>query len=203
MRSEPEGLVDAFAASGCCLELLTQWPRTLPTYFELFPQAGREPVERFEMRLSPIAQGPDMVLDAAPHIVSMLWALAGAGEIVAPQARCGVGGRELTLDFEYRHVLGSIAVACRFGTCERQPRPAWYAINGHVAERRIEMPGYRMHLRRRDGEGELRLPDPLALHLRSFVDDVRHQAATDRQRLVQSVRHLATLYEAARAVGLS
>ena len=196
LRSEAEGLVDAFVAAGRYLDLLTQWPRTLPTYFQLIPRVQGRPIERFQMRLSPIAHGPDMVLDAAPHMVSMLWALAGAGEIAAPRAQFGADGRELTLDFDYRHASGNIAVACHFGTCEQQPRPAWYAINGHIAERRIEMPGYRMHLRRHDGAGELPLPDPLALHVRSFVDDVRHQAATDRQRLVQSVTHLATLYEA-------
>jgi predicted dehydrogenase len=192
-------IIGAFARVDRYLDLLTQWPRTLPTYWRLFPELQRETIERFEMRLSPTAQGPDMVPDAAPHVLSMIWALVGAGEVASPSARFGAGGRGLTLDFAYYHAAGVTSVKCDFVTCEEQPRPAWYGVNGSIAERVIEMPGYRMRLRARDGSaGDVPLPDPLPLHVRAFVEDVRRGAAVDVLRLVASVTQLAVLHEAAR-----
>jgi hypothetical protein len=163
----------------------------------LFPRVRDEPVERFEMRLSPIAKGPDMVLDAAPHVLSVIWALVGPGEVASPRARFGSGGRELAVEFAYHHAAGVTSVRCALITCEEQPRPAWYGVNGRLAERAIEMPDYRLRLRARDGSGELPLPDPLPLHVRAFVNDVRRGATTDVPRLVASVTHLAVLHNAA------
>jgi hypothetical protein len=213
--SETASLVDSFLKAGLLLDLLTQWPQTLGTYLELFPQTAAEPLERFEMRLSPIASGRDMVLDAMPHVLSMVWALIKApGEIEKPRAVFGDDGRELTVDFEYRLGSGLTRVTARFMTCPEQPRPAWYGINGRVAERKIDMSaGYAMRLISGHDPGgrSVALPDPLPMHVRQFVDEVRGQTGllnrsgrddARRERLIGSVTQLATLYATAcRAAG--
>jgi len=208
--SETASLVDSFLKAGLLLDLLTQWPQTLGTYLELFPQSAAEPPERFEMRLSPIASGPDMVLDAMPHVLSMVWALTKAsGEIDAARAAFDDGGRELTVDFDYRVGSRTMRVTAQFVTCPEQPRPAWYGINGRIAERKIDMTaGYAMRLVAGHDAGgrSVALPDPLPMHVRQFVDEVRgerglfsqeRRQALHRERLINSVTDLAALYSVA------
>jgi predicted dehydrogenase len=208
---ETARLVDSFLEAGLLLDLLTQWPQTLASYDELFPQAAAEPLERFEMRLSPISSGPEMVPDAMPHVLSMMWALVKEpGEIASPKAAFGNGSRELTVDFDYRHPRGVTQVTARFVTCPEQPRPAWYGINGRVAERKIDMTaGYAMRLVDRHDEGgrSVALPDPLPMLVQQFVRELRAGQGTfneprrrhmRRERLINSVTQLATLYAVAR-----
>jgi hypothetical protein len=208
---ETAGLVDNFLEAGLLLDLLTQWPQTLGSYIELFPQTAVEPFERFEMRLSPISSGPEMVPDAMPHVLSMVWALMKeSGEIASPKAAFGNGGRELTVDFDYRHRRGVTGVTARFVTCPEQPRPAWYGINGRVAERKLDMTGgYAMRLVDRHDEGGrgVALPDPLPMLVRQFVGELRdgpdvfnesRRRHMRRERLIASVTQLATLYAVAR-----
>ena len=58
-----EQLVQAFAARKKLLSTITQWPYTLPAFARLYPDLQGEPIESFSMHLSPISQGPEMVLD--------------------------------------------------------------------------------------------------------------------------------------------
>ena len=208
---ETARLVDSFLEAGLLLDLLTQWPQTLGSYDELFPQAAVAPVERFEMRLSPISSGPEMVPDAMPHVLSMVWALVkDPGEIASPKAAFGDGGRELTVDFDYCHPRGVTRVNARFVTCVEQPRPAWYGINGRLAERKIDMTaGYAMRLvDRHDETGRgVALPDPLPMLVRQFIAELRggpdvfnesRRRQMRRERLIGSVTQMATLYAVAR-----
>jgi hypothetical protein len=145
-----------------------------------------------------------------PHVLSMIWALTKApSEISRVEAVFSDDGRELMVDFDYRVGSGSTRVTARFVTCPEQPRPAWYGINGRIAERKIDMTaGYAMRLVAGHGEGgrSVALPDPLPMHVRQFVDEVRgerglfnqeRRQALHRERLIRSVTHLATLYAAA------
>lgn len=213
--SATSSLVDSFLNAGFLLDLLTQWPQTLGSYFQLFPQTTGEPIERFEMRLSPTATGPEMVLDAGPHVLSVVWGLVKSGDISSPKGVFDTSGRDLSLDFDYRHASGVIRVVCRFVTCPDQPRPAWYGINGRVAERKIDMAaGYAMRLVAGQDAGgrSVPLPDPLPMHVRAFAEEIRDGAgqlgrgdatAKRRERLIGSVTQLATLYAAARTAAAS
>lgn len=208
--SETATLVDSFLKAGLLLDLLTQWPQTLASYFELFPLEATQQVDRFEMRLSPVGMGPDMVLDAMPHVLSMLWALLKSPrEIARPKAVFSDGGRALTMEFAYRYGSGTTQVTAQFVTCVEQPRPAWYAINGYRAERKIDMSeGYAMQLVAgpEDGGRSVCLPDPLPMQVRQFVEELRGRKIVSggdrqvarRERLISSVVHLATLYATAR-----
>jgi len=79
-------LVARFAGRGLLLETVTQWPCTLPGFFSLFPEERGKPLRRFTMELGPISRGHGMVLDAAPHAISMIQALAGPGRVDSPSA---------------------------------------------------------------------------------------------------------------------
>ncbi len=57
--------------AGKQLEVHVQWPKTLPFYFELFPDRAKEEPRRLDMLLSPIHEGRALISDTLPHILSL------------------------------------------------------------------------------------------------------------------------------------
>jgi hypothetical protein len=185
-------IVGAFAKRDLFFDLMTQWPCTLEQYFQLYPSLTSSTIESFEMLLGPINTGPTMIIDAAPHALSMLCALVGYGTVTDASATyLDDEHRNMRLEFRYNDV----AVTCHFETCEEQPRPAWYSINGHVAHRRIELPQYTMRLTTPDDSQSVALPDPLFEHICNFLDNVAVGDETDQQRLIESISNLEILFK--------
>ena len=189
-------LVDTFVSRGRYLASLTQWPHTLPFFWELYPEVRSEPVREFSMLMGPIRVGPAMVLDAAPHPLSMLQSLLGRGVISDVRAEYLHDRQpELCLDFSYEHPAGVTAVSCRFRQCETAPRPASYSINGREVVRSIQMPSYKLEFR---GAGRtIPLEDPLILLVREFLHNVANGAPVERQHLLDAVEALEPLLDAA------
>src|SRR6185503_5109546 len=97
----------------------------------------------FEMILSPRSEGEAIIPDCIPHVWSLLYAVAGGGEVRDPTIRyAGGAGREVTVRFRYAHATGDAAVTCRFVTTATKPSPAAYAINGRWMRRQVRLPDY-------------------------------------------------------------
>jgi len=188
-------IAEGFASRGRLLALNTQWPWTLTAFEALHPGVEPARATRFEMWLCPAQPGAGMVPDSLPHVLSMLAALRGPGTLAEPRVRWRSAARDaLDLRFVYRPDGPDVEVRVRLSVCARQPRPAGYAIDGHRAEREVEMPSYRMTLV--DGERRQPLPDPLDARLVDFVDDVRRGTPTDVEGLARVTGHLITLARA-------
>jgi len=195
--AETRALAGAFAAAGRRLELNTQWPETLPCYRRLHPRAEAGGVRSVEMLLSPVTTGTAMIVDAAPHLLSLLAATLGRGE-VRDVAITGLDGEDsgvLDLSFRYRHAAGEAHAALALRRCAHPPRPAGYALNGCWAERQVSLPDYAMSLAA-DGRSEP-LPDPLDAKVAGFVARVVAGVPTDVEGLVESQAHLRDLVGAA------
>lgn len=216
LRTWTAGMVDPFLERGLHLDLVTQWPETLPDYFRLYPEVETEAPERFEMLLSPISVGARAVLDSVPHVLSLLSARLGRGAVIGPEAAYGGADRgELTLEFEYKPRSGDpsaagVAVTCRFVTQPEPPRPAGYAWNGRWVDRRIRLPEYAMEFVATDGDGDrssteprgVLLEDPLRRLVERFLARVDDPAGREAERaehrahLIESVTHLEPLVRA-------
>ena len=59
----------------------SQWPFALPYYDELCGTVDANTIERFDMRLSPLCSGKEMIIDSVPHALSVLFCKCGPGEI--------------------------------------------------------------------------------------------------------------------------
>ncbi len=191
-----EAIVDSFATKGKILSLVTQWPFTLPCFYELYPEQKDRPVESFEMLLSPMTKGPKMLLDSVSHPISLLQELVGPGIIEEPQATYAPGSKrdDMTLSFQYRHATGTLLAKCRFATHPEPPRPAGYGINGCYAERRIDPEGYRIYFS--SGEREVFVEDPVKRLAEDFLRRVETRQPVDRRCLLESITHLDTLHQA-------
>ncbi len=182
--------VERFASQSLLLEVVAQWPETLEAFFEIHPRQRGQVVERFEMGLSPITTGLEMIPDAAPHFLSMLSALGGQGEVTAIRFQT-VTSESLTIRCRYRHERGEMEAALHLTRCARTPRPAWYAINGARVDREVELPEYRQYLA--SGDRRVPLADPLRGVVERFIDGVRQGRTTDVKGILRAQNNLERL----------
>ncbi len=192
---EAERLADAFFAQGLHLRVNTQWPETLPTYRELFPETPDVP-RHLAMRMSPRSQGLRMIPAAIPHVLSLLAAALPAAQPRIEGIQCSASEDRVALQFVYAADPGAIEAEVELIRCPEQPRPAWYGFDGRIAHRHVEMDSYSMYL---EGNGRrIPLPDPTPLLVGSFLDQV---AAGPPARIdpaaVPGMRLLAQIHEAA------
>jgi predicted dehydrogenase len=187
-------LVDRCAEAGRYLHLNAQWPYTLDAYHELFPGARGVRPSSLSMWLAPMTSGVDAVVDAGSHLISMLQALLGPGELV--EARVTFQDPDhLRATARYVHASGATAAELRLGRCPTPPRPAGYALDGNAVERRIELPSYRFSFEA--GGRTVPVRDPLAASVEDFVRSVTTGRALDRTGLVLGMVQLHALVAAA------
>jgi predicted dehydrogenase len=194
--------VALFAASGRFLDVLTQWPCTLPTFYALHPEQAGAVVERFEMRLSPITFGVDMVPDAVPHFLSMLRALVGATWPLNITAEFVEGDmHRLRITCDVINDTDCIHAILHLETCPQRPRTAWYAINGDRADREVELADYQQFFRSNDRR--IPLPDPLGQLVGRFLADVADNRPTDQSALAHDQKLLTLFFDAVRVASSS
>jgi predicted dehydrogenase len=200
-QARTERLLESFLRHDRYLALNTQWPFTLDAFRRLHPGAlvaGRSP-ERFSMWLSPASGGRQMLVDSAPHLLSMLYALAGPGEI--GQIRADYEDLPLDderstmqLSFIYRHAQGVTEVEFGLSRCAEAPRPAGYSVNGFGVQRHIELPGYLLSF---SANGDsVPVPDPLAAAVADFIASLRSGRKPDRTYIMDGMVQLQQLVAA-------
>ncbi len=163
--------IDAFRSRGLLLAENCQWPFTLDAFRTLHPQWRCPRPERFAMHLAPASRGMQSLGDCLPHPLSLLQSLAPAAEPRVADLRFDTRGEEgLRLAFRYLADAHEVAVELTLRPGESVPRPAGYEIDGHEAERGVQLPAYTMELR--CGERSVPLADPLRARLRAFLADL-------------------------------
>ncbi|GAB4140159.1 MAG: hypothetical protein Fur0037_06610 [Planctomycetota bacterium] len=165
-------LVDRFASSGLLLAENCQWPYALGAFERLFGRPIPRPPRTFRMRLCPSGIGREMVVDALPHFLSVLQALAplDAGSIRGPDLRFA-GPERATLRFEVAGRTGrgtAIEAELLLERRPNQPRPASLEIDGQRMERRIG-PGYRLSFEDPASGRTVPSEDPLRLLVADFA----------------------------------
>lgn len=192
-----DNLLRGFEGQSLLLQLVDQWPASLREFRQLHGQLPSS-VEQFQMRLSPISLGPDMLTDSAPHFLGMLHALCGPGDCEDVRVATNTdvtGDPGLQLTCRYSHAHGHCDARLVLRTQVRRPRPAWYAINGRRVDREVEMPGYRQFLVS-DGQ-RVPLADPMRSITASFAARLTSGQADAGQDL--RIRH-RNMLQLARAI---
>lgn len=186
----------------CCsnkvlLQLNTQWPYTLPTYYKLYPQLkNQQTIESFSMWLAPQSQGSTMIIDAVPHLFSMLYCLVGNGRInnIDSNYHAAQQNQDLQIEFDYLHALGDTRVAITLASSDSFPKAAAYAINGLRADRHVELPNYLISLQ--SAKDQLPVEDPLVCSIKNFISTIYSKASSDEVALIDGMTHLAQIYQA-------
>ena len=175
------------------LQLNTQWPFTLPTYYELYPskESKTNNVKIFSMWLYPQSTSSNMVIDAVPHVLSMLYSILSAGRIQNIEA--DVSNQNLTITFNYMHAVGDTEVSIHLQSSDEVPKPAAYSINGNRVDRHVELSNYLISLRSSDRQ--LAVMDPLECSVKNFISSIYSKAGNDETALIDGMYHLAEIYQ--------
>ena len=194
--------IDAFRSRGLLLAENCQWPFTLDAFRALHPRWQRACPERFAMHLAPASRGLQSLGDCLPHPLSLLQSLAPAAEPCVADIRFDAEGEDgLRLAFRYVADAHEVAVELLLRPGASAPRPAGYEIDGHPAERSVQLPAYTMELQ--SGERSVPLADPLRARLRAFLADLedvrRGSPAPDPAPLLARMTLLDALLTAFRA----
>ncbi len=198
ITAETTKLVRLSKAKNVVLHINTQWPFTLPTYYEIFPQQEHavEAVKSFSMWLSPQSTDKEMIVDAAPHLLSMLYALVGAGRIqnIESNYQSKRSKDELNIEFEYLHATGDTKVSFSLNSTNTIPKPAAYAINNKRVDRHVELSNYLISLHTSDKQ--LPVVDPLVCSIKNFLSSIYSKSSSDEVALIDGMTHLAQIYQA-------
>lgn len=197
-------LAAQFRRAGLLLYPVAQWVCTLGAFQAVHGGSCLTSIRDFMMHLAPPASGPSMVAEAVPHAASLLVALGSTGDAHAVGACWADGGAALNFAFATTHRNGhAIAARLTLRAELRQPRPAWYALDGRRLDRVVQLDPYRIAFRAPGGaarEGA----DPLAALVEGFVAAVLNRDTTRVDDIHAQARLLDALGAAARyARGIS
>jgi len=179
------------------LQLNTQWPYTLASYYQLYPQIkSQQTIESFSMWLAPQSNGGAMVVDTVSHLLSMLYTLVGAGKISNIETNYSGSGnnQDMQIEFDYLHAFGDTRTSLLLTSSDTFPKPAAYAINGLRVDRHVELPDYLISLHAEDNK--LPIEDPLVCSVKNFISTIHSKATSDEVALIDGMTHLAQLYQA-------
>ena len=197
ITNEATELVNLCHINKVILQLNTQWPYTLASYYELYPQVkNQHAIESFAMWLSPQSQGSTMIVDTGSHLLSMLYSIVGAGKISNIESNLPKASnkQDLLIEFDYLHAQGDTRVAMTLTSSDTFPKPAAYAINGLRVDRHVELPNYLISLRSPDDQ--LAIEDPLVCSIKNFISTIHSKASSDEVALIDGMTHLAQIYQA-------
>lgn len=184
-----ENILESF--SGKFVDTITQWPFTLNDFFALYPQVKKERIKTFSMLMCPISVGAEMVLDAMPHVFSMLYSLVGKGYIKNVDCLFSKQEKRLQLEFVYGHEYET-KVKCNFMQLKEQPKPAKYSINNCEVSRHVETSNYQIYFW--GNERKIKIADPLQSLIQHFINNIQNSNMTDTKKLINNMQQLHCLY---------
>lgn len=194
-----------FAQRDLHLLVNAQWPNALPAFQALHPDLALGDVTTMVARLAPPSRGVEMLPDALPHALSLLYALAPDPRARLTDVSAVWGdeeGRALTVRFTYAGAGRRIEAQVGFEEGGSSPRPFALTLDGHEARREVEPTTYAMRLV--DGSRSVPLPDPMAAQAARFLDLVaRGGAPTPDLSATLGVEHLAQVSAALPALAVT
>ncbi len=191
-------LVNQCIDNDLVLQLNTQWPFTLPTYYEIYPQQKltAESIKNFSMWLSPQSIDGDMIIDAVPHVLSMLYSILSTGKIenIESNKISDSTIKKAIIEFDYIHAFGDTRVVINLTSSDAIPKPAAYAINHNRVDRHVEPSNYLISLC--SPEKKLPVMDPLVCSIKNFISSIYSKTKSDEVALIDGMHHLAQIYQA-------
>jgi hypothetical protein len=187
-------LLDRAQASGLVVAMNSQWPFVLRDYEQLCGLPPVPQIESFYVRLAPLSKGRDMIPDAMPHALSLLYAVLGPGTLEKLELQ--PTPERLQVSCVYCAQQCRCTVTAELVHETRQPRSFAFGFNGTIARRGIDMADYSISFTCDDRS--CAVEDPLRLSVRDFLRASSSGAAPriNRAHIVDTMRMLQQLYAA-------
>ncbi len=173
MVTAVEKILEVAREKRATVAMNSQWPFAVKSYEELCGKIEASRSNRFSISMSPFSQGEEMIPDSVPHVLSILYAFLGKGEIVnlGFEPRCE---NEMLIRFRYINGPHGCSVTARLVNQKEQPRHLQFGFNGKDVTRSIDLMNYDICFLH--GMRRLKIVDPLNLSVRDFIDAVRDKS---------------------------
>lgn len=149
----------------------SQWPFSLPYYEELCGSINRNSADSFFIRLSPMREGKDMIIESIPHALSILYHTLGEGEVTNLTSE--LHEETMIIKFIYHSNNKSCHVLIRLVRKEYQPRDLSFGFNDKIVKRSLDLENYDIYFTH--ANRTLKIVDPLDLSVQDFITSVREQ----------------------------
>ena len=151
------------------LAMNSQLPFALNDYEKLCGKIEQRESNRFYAAMSPFALGAEMIPDAMPHVLSLLYAVFGEGKVRNIRFE-STTPRDLKIEFQYVGSSGVCDTRAELASQEKQPRPFRFGWNGKIVDRSLDLMNYSLYF---NYEGQrLKIQDPLETSVVNFIEAV-------------------------------
>jgi predicted dehydrogenase len=177
----------------------SQWPFSLPFYEALCGPLRSKIVSSFYMRLSPQCSGREMIVEAVPHALSLLYCVCGEGAVSNLTATARAD--EMTIHFDYTGDGPGCAAEIRLTRQYTQPRDFSFGFNGHIVNRRLELKRYDIYFNYADRS--CKIEDPLDLSVKDFISSIREGKAPliGKAHIIDTTLLLRQIYRCCESAG--
>ena len=154
------------------LAMNSQLPFALNDYERLCGKMERRESNTFDAAMSPFALGGEMIPDAMPHVLSLLYAVFGEGRVRKVRFE-STTPRDMKIEFQYVSPSGICDTQVELATQEKQPRHFRFGWDGKVVSRSLDLANYDIYF---SHEGQrLKIQDPLEASVVNFIQAVERK----------------------------
>jgi predicted dehydrogenase len=168
-KSKVEGILEKAREKELTVAMNSQWPFAIKYYKKICGEVEIKKSSRFFILMSPFCSGKEMISEAVPHALSLLYVLLGRGEILDLEVE-SVKQEEMIIRFKYLSGARDCAVLIKLVRREQQPRDFQFGWNGKIVRRSLNLKNYDIYLSY--GNKKLKIADPLELSVRDFIEAV-------------------------------
>jgi hypothetical protein len=195
LKGSLEKIVKKVKEKELTLAMNSQWPFALKHYQKICGEIEIKKSNRFFISLCPNASGREMISEAVPHALSLLYSVLGEGEIEnlmfeSPKEE------EMTIRFKYLFGKKVCQTLIKLTKKEGQPREFQFGFNEKIVKRSLNLRNYDIYFNY--GNRKWKISDPLDLSVRDFVGAIekRCEPLIGRSHILFNMASLKNIYDA-------
>jgi hypothetical protein len=194
VRKKVEDIFEKVKEKGVTVAMNSQWPFVLKYYKRICGEVEVKKSNRFFMTMSPFTTGKEMIPEAAPHALSLLYCLLGEGtmsDLIFEPAKKD----ELLIKFRYHFGARHCEVFLKWVKKEKQPRDFQFGLNDKIVRRSLNLKNYDIYFNY--GNKRLKIADPLELSVKNFLAAVekRVEPLIGYSHIVSNMSLLKMIYD--------
>jgi len=194
MKGRVEEILGKAKEKRLTVAMNSQWPFALRFYEKICGEIEVKKSNRFFIGLSPSTSGREMISEAVPHALSLLYSALGEGEIgnlmfESPKEE------EMMIRFKYLFGRKECEVLIKLVKKEEQPREFQFGFNDKIVRRSLNLKTYDIYFNY--GNRKWKIADPLSLSVRDFIKAVekREEPLIGPSHILCNMPLLKTIYE--------
>ena len=194
VKGRVENILQKAKEKRLTLVMNSQWPFALKYYEKICGEIEIKKSNRFFITLSPFTSGREMISEAVPHALSLLYSVLGEGEIgnlifESPREE------EMTIKFKYLFKKKDCEVLIKLAKKEGQPREFQFGFNDRIVKRSLNLRSYDIYFNY--GNRKWKIADPLELSVRDFIRAIekRCEPLVGYSHIVCNMASLKNIYD--------